>query len=263
MTSPRVLVTRPAAQAGRLCSLIEAAGGEAVRLPALEIREPADSRPLAALVGALDGYDLAVFISVNAVNMGLDYILGRRPWPAGTRIATVGASSAEAVVRHGLVVDLVPEHSFNSEALLALDELQDMTGRRVVILRGSGGRELLHDTLVSRGASVDYVEVYRRVCPEVAADTMWQLLQPGVLTCITITSNETLENLYTMAGHRGQPLLRDIPLVVAGGRQAALAAALGFTQPPVIAANAGDAALLAAVAEHFLQGGGTAAGPVK
>ncbi len=256
-----MLVTRPAAQAERLCTLIEAAGGEAVRLPALEIREAADDRQLVALVAALDSYDLAVFISVNAVNRGLDFILGRRSWPAATRIATVGASSAEAVVRHGLRIDLVPEHSFNSEALLALEELQDMTGKRVVILRGSGGRELLHDTLVQRGARVDYVEVYRRVCPEVAAETMRQLLQPGFLACITITSNETLENLYAMAGPRGQPLLRDIPLVVAGGRQAALAATLGFTQPPVIAVNAGDAALLAAVAENFLPARGAAAGP--
>jgi uroporphyrinogen-III synthase len=256
-----VLVTRPAAQAERLCSLIEAAGGEAVRLPAIEIRGPADPGPLDAVVAALDSYDLAVFISVNAVNRGLDFILSRRAWPAGTLVATVGVSSAAAVAQHGLKVDLLPEHSFNSEALLALDELQDMTGKRVVIFRGNGGRELLRDALVSRGASVDYVAVYQRVCPEVAAETMQQLLQPGFLACITITSNETLENLYTMAGPRGQPLLREIPLVVVGERQAALAARLGFTQLPVIAGNAGDAALLAAVTENFLSGRGAPTGP--
>jgi len=239
-----------------LCSLIEAAGGTAVRLPAIAIREPADPRPLAALVAVLDSFDLVVFISVNAVDKGLDYILGRRTWPAHTRIATVGVRSAEAVAQHGLKVDLVPEQSFNSEALLALDELQDMTGKRVVIFRGNGGRELLHDTLVRRGAAVEYVEVYRRACPEVAADAMEQLLQPGALDCITITSNETLQNLYAMAGPRGQPLLRDIPLVVAGGRQAALAVTFGFTQPPVIAANASDAAMLAAVTDKFLRESG-------
>ena len=42
----RVLVTRPAGQAERLCSLIEAAGGEAVRLPALEIHELEDTSQL-------------------------------------------------------------------------------------------------------------------------------------------------------------------------------------------------------------------------
>ena len=232
-----------------------------MRLPAIEIRGPADPRPLDAVVAVLDSYDLAVFISVNAVNRGLDFILSRRAWPAGAWIATVGVSSAAAVAQHGLKVDLVPEHSFNSEALLALDELQDMTGKRIVIFRGNGGRELLRDTLASRGASVDYVTVYQRVCPEVAAETMQQLLQPGFLACITITSNETLQNLYTMAGPRGQPLLRDIPLVVVGERQAALAARLGFTQLPVIAGNAGDAALLAAVTENFLSGRGVPAGP--
>lgn len=249
---PRVLVTRPAGQAERLCSLIEAAGGEAVRLPAIAIRDPEDTRPLTALPAALDSYHLAVFISVNAVDRALDFILAQRNWPAHTRIATVGASTAQALARHGLKVDLVPEHRFNSEALLALDELQDMRGRRVVIFRGNGGRELLRDTLEARGARVEYVEVYRRVCPEDTAATLQPLLQPGILACITVTSNESLQNLYAMAGPAGQPLLRDIPLVVAGERQAELAVNLGFTRPAVIAANAGDVAMLAAVAEHFL-----------
>lgn len=249
---PRILVTRPVQQAERLCRLIEARGGEAVRLPAIEIRAPADCRPLAGLVAQLERYDLACFISVNAVNRALEYILARRSWPSHTRIAAVGARSADAVARHGLAVDLVPAHRFNSEALLALQELQDMTGKRVVIFRGNGGRELLHDTLVSRGAAVDYVEVYRRVCPEVVPATMLQLLQPGVLDCITITSNESLQNLYTMAGKAGRPLLLGIPLVVAGERQARLAEQLGFTQPPLIAENASDAALVAALEKTVL-----------
>ena len=109
---------------------------------------------------------------------------------------------------------------------------------------------------------MEYVEVYRRVCPEIASDTLQPLLQPGILACITVTSNESLQNLYAMAGPGGQPQLRDIPLVVAGERQAALAADLGFTRPVVIAANAGDAAMLAAVAEHFLPRHGAGTGRV-
>ena len=137
----RVLVTRPAGQAAGLCRLAEEAGFEAVQLAAIEIREPADLEALRALVGMLHTYDLAVFISVNAVTHGLDYILARRDWPTHLKIATVGASSAAALREYGLAPDLVPAHRFNSEALLAMDELHDMHGKRVVILRGNGGRE--------------------------------------------------------------------------------------------------------------------------
>ena len=247
MRARRILVTRPAGQATRLCGLLEAAGHEAIPLPAIEILKPADSYRIEALTDTLEDYDLAVFVSVNAVKMGLEFILNQRDWPANTRIATVGASSAEALLPYGLSVDLVPEHQYNSEALLALDELQDMSGQCVVIFRGNGGRDVLRDTLLDRGADVDYVEVYQRKCPTVDARRMQSLLQPGYLDCITITSNESLQNLYAMAGAEGQPLLLNIPLVVIGARQATLARQLGFVHAPLIAANASDEAMVAAI----------------
>jgi len=243
----RVLVTRPAGQAEHLCRLIEAAGGTAVRLPAIEILAPADMTQLAAVTASLASYDLAVFVSVNAVRKGLDYILDRGAWPENVLIATVGASSAQALEPYGLAVDLVPQHQFNSEALLALDELQDMSGRRVVIFRGNGGREHLLDTLSARGAAVEYAEVYRRACPAVDAASLLHHWQPGALDVITITSNETLQNLFDMAGSEGQPLLRRLPLVVASRRQALLAEQLGFSQAVRVADNASDEALLAAL----------------
>jgi len=250
VTARRILVTRPAGQAIHLGGLLEAAGHEAISLPSIEILEPADNYRLEALADTLEEYDLAVFVSVNAVRMGVEFILNQRDWPESTRIATVGASSAEALLPYGLSVDLMPEHQYNSEALLALDELQDMSGQCVVIFRGNGGREVLRDTLLARGADVDYVEVYQRACPVVNVQRMQTLLQPDFLDCITITSNEALQNLYAMAGPEGQPLLVRIPLVVIGPRQAMLAQQLGFVQPPVIAANASDEAVVAAIQQR-------------
>lgn len=246
----RILVTRPAGQAAHLCDLLDAAGHEGIQLPAIEIMEAGDSYRLEAVTDTLDDYDLAVFVSVNAVKMGVEFILNRRDWPEDTRIATVGAGSATALLQYGLSVDLLPEHQYNSEALLALDELQDMSGQCVVIFRGNGGRELLGETLVARGADVDYVEVYQRARPVVDAKRMQTLLQPGYLDCITITSNEALQNLVTMAGPEGQPLLLKIPLVVMGTRQAALAQQLGFVHEPLVAANASDEAIVAAIQQR-------------
>jgi uroporphyrinogen-III synthase len=243
----RVLVTRPAGQAEHLCRLIEAAGGTAVRLPAIEILDPVDMTRLEAVTASLSSYDLAVFVSVNAVRKGLDFIMARGAWPEHVKIASVGARSAQALEAYGLAVDLVPQHQFNSEALLALDELQDMSGQRVVIFRGNGGREHLFETLTARGAAVEYAEAYRRACPVVDAHSILHHWQPGALDVITITSNETLQNLFDMAGAAGRPLLRRIPLVVVSQRQALLAERLGFSQAARVADNAGDAAMVAAL----------------
>ena len=248
----RVLVTRPADQAGPLCRLIVEAGGEALRLPTLDIRDPdpRDAARMIAVSEALESYDLAVFISVNAVTRGMEFIQARRAWPATVKVATVGASSARALARYGLGVDLVPAHQFNSEALLALEELQDMRGKRVVIFRGNGGRDVLRDVLIKRGAEVDYVEVYRRVCPVIDPDDIAHFWQPGAVNLITVTSNESLQNLYEMAGSQGQPLLREMHLVVISQRQVVLAAELGFSHKPLVAANAGDEAILAVLLDY-------------
>lgn len=247
----RVLVTRPAGQADRLHDLIAAAGGRPVRLPAIEIHDTPDMEGLQQALMQLERYDLAVFISVNAVEKTMEYCRFLSQWPARVKIATVGARSAAALESYGLSVDLVPGHRFNSEALLALPELHDMTGRRVVIFRGNGGRDKLRDTLVERGAEVDYVEVYRRVCPDVDPGSLQHLWQPGVLDVITVTSNESLQNLFDMAGSEGQAALCGIPLVVASQRQVALAEKLGFTSEPLVAENAGDEAIVNALARYM------------
>ena len=247
----RVLVTRPAGQADRLCALIEAAGFEAVRLPAIEIHGPEDTSELESMVTGLDRFDLAVFVSANAVHRGMEFILARRRWPAGVRIAAVGPTSNRAVEQYGLSVDYVPDHEFSSEGLLAVDELQDMRGKRVVIFRGNGGRSKLYDTLTARGAEVVYAEVYRRTCPVIDFQTMLDLLQQEGLEVVIAASNETLQNLCHMAGPRGLPLLRGKLLLVPGQRQVELAEQLGFTRTPVVAGNASDEAFIEALEKIF------------
>jgi uroporphyrinogen-III synthase len=243
----RVLVTRPAGQADRLCSLIAAAGGEALRLPALEIHPLEDTSQLESLVAALENFQLAVFVSVNAVQMGLPFILDRRPWPAGVKLAAVGPTSTRAIEHYGLSVDYVPEHEFSSEGLLAVDSLQDMHGERVVIFRGKGGRSKLYDSLTARGAEVEYAEVYQRTCPVIDFQTMMELLQQENLDVITVSSNESLQNLCHMAGPQGLPILREKLLLVPGQRQLVLAEQLGFTKTPIVADNASDEAFINAL----------------
>jgi uroporphyrinogen-III synthase len=244
-----VLVTRPAGQADGLCERLQALGYEAVHVPAIAISPNTDPLLLAQLAGGLDGYQLAVFVSVNAVQHGLGGILQQRNWPSGVAVAAVGLSTTAAIEALGVSVTHVPEHEYSSEGLLALRALQNMRGQRVLILRGNGGRDTLQGELAARGAQVDCVEVYRRSCPADSAALLRPLLAARRLAVVTVTSNETLQNLYDLAGAAGQPLLCDIPLVVASRRQAALAARLGFRQGAVIAGHASDEAM----AEGVLQ----------
>ena len=227
-----------------MCALIAAAGAEAVHLPAIEIHEAGDSGQLDSVLQQLETFQLAVFVSVNAGHACLPYILARRNWPQQVKLATVGPTSTQAIEGYGLRVDYVPEHEFSSEGLLAVDGLLDMHDKKVVIFRGNGGRSKLYDSFTARGARVVYAEVYSRSCPVADYQTVIALLQQDGLDIVTAASNETLQNLFVMAGPQGQPVLREKQLVVPGQRELELAEQLGFTRTPLIAGNASDEAMM-------------------
>src|SRR3989344_4207532 len=86
----RVLVTRPAAQAQSLAQRIEQAGGEAIRFPTLEIAATRDVATLERVLVGIAYFDLAVFISPNAVAHGLAHLKMHGGLPARLTIAAIG-----------------------------------------------------------------------------------------------------------------------------------------------------------------------------
>lgn len=239
-----VLVTRPAEQAQRLGEAIEAAHGRPILLPCVEIAGPADPAAVKAQLKGAGRYDLLVFVSVNAVQHAFDLLPDSLP--ASQQIAAVGAATAARLEACGLDATLVPER-FDSEGLLALPQLADMTGKRVLILRGNGGRELIADTLRERGAEVDYAEVYQRLLPKRSTANLVAGWERWV-DAVTVTSGEILDNLFTLLGGDGATKLQQTPLVVVSQRLAEHARARGCRRL-YLAPDASDAALLNSLCE--------------
>lgn len=239
-----VLVTRPTEQAQNLGESIEAAHGRPLIFPCIEITGPADPDAVKAQLKQAGSYDLLIFISVNAVQYAFPLLPDTLPLQQ--QVAAVGATTAARLEGYGLEPTLVPER-FDSEGLLALPALADLSGKRVLIVRGNGGRELLAEVLCERGAQVDYAEAYQRLIPQrnttnlVAGWDKW-------IDAVTVTSTEILDNLFTLLGEAGAAKLQQTPLIVVSERQAEYARQRGCRQL-YLAANASDAALLKALCE--------------
>lgn len=242
-----IVVTRPARQARELCALIEQQGGTAHPVPVLEIKGPRDPQAVEDIAGRLGTFDTLVFISRNAVTCGLDVLTKEGGLPDGTRVAAVGRATAEALERQGVAVDIEAAPPYNSESLLAAASLHSLEGRRILIIRGEGGRELLADTLRARGAHVEYAEVYRRACPSTSLAAALPAQVRTSIDAIVVTSSEGLANLWSMAGDKLQKWLRDRQLVLISERTAARAQALGFGPVPLVAREASDRAIVEAV----------------
>jgi uroporphyrinogen-III synthase len=241
----RVLITRPREQAQALERLVRESGGEPVCVPAIEILPLADPAAFHALADRLAQFDLAIFISRNAVRRALDLLAGR-PWPAGLKVASVGQGSRAELEKRGFANVIAPAAQSDSEALLALPALAAVRGSRIVIFRGEGGRELLGRELAARGASVEHAACYRRVAPEAAAmRSAWA----GGMDAVTVSSAEGLANLFAMLGKDAARRLSGIPLFVPHPRVAGEAQRRGLAR--AIVAGPGDAEMAAALVAHF------------
>jgi uroporphyrinogen-III synthase len=239
-----VLVTRPAGQAETLCRLIESAGGRALAFPTMEIVQVADPGEARALLA--EPWHLMVFTSRNAVEHALALGADGR-WPQAERLAAVGRATAAALTAAGRAPDLVPPERFDSESLVALPGLADIAGRRVLIVRGEGGRALLGEVLAERGAEVRFAEVYRRVRPDLDPAPLiarWS----SDLHLVIATSDEVLLNLIEILGAPGRAPLLATPLVTISERTAQTARGLGF-RTVLVAERAEDPAILRALCE--------------
>lgn len=234
----KIVVTRPRDQAVQLTQGIEQAGGAAILFPLLEIRPATDPKPLRELVARLGEFNLAIFISPNAVHYGMEAIRAAGALPGPLKIASVGQGSAKALRALGVAEVIAPQERFDSEALLALPELQNVRGWRIAIFRGNGGRELLGDTLKGRGAQVEYATCYERVKPQLDLAG----LLGGKPDALTVTSSEALAYLWDVADEAGRQRLAELPLFAPHERIALAARALGWRT--AVATAGGDEGLV-------------------
>lgn len=251
LTGLNIIVTRPHEQAGKLTQRIKQAGGQVILFPLLKICPAPDSPSLHAHVSRLHEFNLVIFISPNAVRYGMEAIIAAGGWsnagastghdtalPASLRIATVGQSSVHALRDYGIQDVIAPQNRSDSEALLALPELQQIAGWRVAIFRGNGGREFLGNTLKERGARVEYVTCYQRARSHQNA----AILLASNPDAITVTSSEALGYLQDMLDSMAKEHFLTVPLFVPHARIAETAHKLGWSN--VIATNAGDDGLI-------------------
>jgi uroporphyrinogen-III synthase len=249
----QVVITRPRAQADELARAVAALGRTPVVLPLLEISALEDESELERVLGRLADYALVAFVSPNAIDAAFARV---KRWPAGVTLAVLGEGSRAALARHGIdgantaIVSPPDAARSDSEQLLRALDLPALAGRRVLIVRGDGGRELMADGLRAAGALVETVAAYRRqvvrLTPELARSLDSLLVQQNDWI---ITSSEALRGLMDLV--RGLGLddavakMQQQHLIVPHARIAETARALGLAR--VTLTGSGDERLLAAL----------------
>ena len=193
-----IVITRPAHQSENLKRKLELMGANPILFPLIEITPPVDLGLIEKQWDNLQAYDLVIFVSANAVKHTFEKI---SPFALqNVKVATTGKKTADALEQWGIKIGFCPKEIFNSEALLAMPEFSDYcAGKKIAIIRGDGGRDLLRDELQKKGASVDYINTYQRVCPQKDLDVLEQCVKQGELDVILLTSGTSVTNFFGLA----------------------------------------------------------------
>jgi uroporphyrinogen-III synthase len=228
-----VLITRPSNQVDTLKRAIESDGAKVLSLPLIKIEALNDVQAIQDLkykVLQLDCYQSLIFVSNNAVSFGGEVINNYWPqFPLDVDVIAVGPTTAEAAAERFACEVTQPSNGMTSEDILRLPQLQDVSGQKIGIVRGQGGRELLADTLRERGAIVDYLEAYSRSLINYTSAEFCNRLREAGVNVLTVSSGESLDRLTHLLADNSKKL-QQLNLLVPSQRVGRQAEKAGYQQ---------------------------------
>ena len=196
-----VLITRPRAQAAPMRDALVELGAEVLEAPIFRIVPPKDTAALRRAASRLAAYDWIFLTSANGVETLFDTLarLGRDSQAFGkTKVAAIGPGTAGALERHGVHADVVPRR-FVAEGILEAFAGVDLAGRKALLWRAAGAREVLPEGLRASGAVVEQVEAYR-LADEPIEPQVVARVDAGEVAAVIFTSASTVRGLRRALG---------------------------------------------------------------
>ncbi|MPY26627.1 uroporphyrinogen-III synthase [Shewanella sp. YLB-07] len=223
----KVLLTRPHGRNQLMVEALLARGVAHLVTPLLQV-EATQVQQKSHGMALFKRADIIIFISTNAVKFAAKAI--KQIWPLEAQFYAVGEATLNALSKLGISAQEAPQDCQQTEGLLTLPQLQSLSRKKIVIVRGVGGREALASELIHRGADVSYWEVYRRTCPTLTSQSNAQAWQQAKIDTIVITSGEILDNLIKLVPKELFAWLRACHIIVPSSRVQEQAIANGFQQ---------------------------------
>lgn len=218
LSKPMVLLTRQHRYLGNTAAILQRLDFQPTHIPTLQI-QPNNTPELLSTLKALQSYTDVLFVSRNAVDIGMPMIQEQGGLPDNIQVLAVGAETAKQLYNFGIDA-LFPSTGSGAEALLEVAQLADLGGRKILIVRGEQGLDWSAQEMRKRGAEVQQAVCYRQSSPEQSRAQLTEALQSNDrLEGVFAHSTQSLQNLIDISGdHQGRLLLATL---VAGSQRIA------------------------------------------
>ncbi len=219
LAGKRILVGRARHQAEALSVQLRALGAEVIEVPFIEIRPPASWRPLDEAILRLADYDWLILTSINGVHALFNRLekLGKSEADLlHLNIAAIGPATRNAIEKHGLPVDVMPDQYVAESVVAAL--AGEVGGKSVLLVRAKVARDVIPVELAKAGAKMKVVEAYETILPRASRDALRDIIHDPARKphAITFTSSSTVNNFVELLGKENVALLDGIALVSIG-----------------------------------------------
>lgn len=221
----RILNTRPAGQNQQLSEAISQAGGQSIELPTLAITPCTD---WVNKLPDLSGLDIAIFASSNGVHLFFSTLRRHHlSWPTTLKTLAIGSKSAQSLSEYGVQVEAIPDIA-DSEHFLTLPMLQNISRKKILLIKGENGRTLIAETLKKRQTRLYPLDVYRSVMPHHPQSLLNYLWHENGFDIILLLSEQSLKNLFALFEPQAKTWLTSKPCLVISERLAEIAKTWGI-----------------------------------
>ncbi|OOF44906.1 uroporphyrinogen-III synthase [Rodentibacter rarus] len=224
-----VLVTRPDERGKQLVDLLNQSGIVALHLPLFTFESGGDLEAFPKKLTQLNCGDYVFLVSQSAVDFSVKTLKETGfYWREDLQYFTVGQRTAQYFSCQSEQVVRYPISQENSEALLALPQMQRLDGKQILILRGNSGREYFAEQAKQRGAIVDILECYRREPILYNKEEQTSICKRAGVDTLVVTSLEILQALIEFVPENEQNWLKGCRLVTVSPRIAEAAQQQGW-----------------------------------
>jgi len=199
----RIVTTRPRRQTTEMAASLQRLGAEVIVFPTIRIEPVTDYAQMDDAIARLAAFRWIIFTSINGVEMFFDRMLalGRDARSlASCKVAAIGPATAQALRERFVCVDCMPREYVAEEVVAALQEKEDVGGKRILLPCAGAARPVLPHELRRLGAEIEELTLYETSCETDPPAEARQRIADGEVDVITFTSSSTVANFAKIFG---------------------------------------------------------------
>ena len=210
-----LISTRPYEKNIILLKELEGTNISLLNYPLTEIKPSKDYAKFDSLLNNLKNYQHIIFISTNAVHFFVERFKSLEiKLPDHIIFSSIGPTTQEALENEFNINVYCPEKKYDSKHLIKNKIFNNLQDKKVLIIRGKGGREVLKDMLEEKGAEVHYGECYIRNYLPINLNKLQNEAKNYNSIFLIISSYESAKHFLTQNSTHSSHWLQSVNIIV-------------------------------------------------